>query len=334
MSRLAPGPMGLALALALLSLMLLGCVSTPRHEAVSAPVEGLPVGSGAFLADVSGRQIEVFTYRATNHAPDSPVILVLAGGGRNGDDYRDAWIASAERYGLLVLAPAFDETQFPGPIPYNLAGMIEADADAATLRSVTLTSPERWLFRDIEAVFDQAVARTGSQRSTYDIFGHSAGAQIIHRMVLFSPDMRARVAVAANAGWYTMPTADAGFPYGLGGLPPAVLRHDAFQRPLVLLLGELDNADETRGELRSTPETDSQGAHRLARGRRFHQLGQVQAERSGVPFDWRLTIVPGVGHDYRRMSEAAAAYLYGEARFPVHVGMSGRTAPLIPPPGG
>ena len=93
MSRPASGPMGLALALALLSLMLLGCANTPRHEAVSAPVEGLPVGSGAFLADVNGRQIEVFTYRATNHAPDSPVILVLAGGGRNGDDYRDAWIA-------------------------------------------------------------------------------------------------------------------------------------------------------------------------------------------------------------------------------------------------
>lgn len=27
---------------------------------------------------------------------------------------------------------------------------------------------------------------------------------------------------------------------------------------------------------------------------------------------WKLEIVPGIGHDYRRMSEAAAEYLYGD----------------------
>lgn len=313
MSRPVFGRRGFALALTILSIIVLGCAGSPKPATDPVSVDGLPVGSGTFLTDVGGRQIQVFTYRAADHGPDSPIVLVLAGGGRNGDDYRDAWITSAERFGLLVLAPAFDETQFPGPISYNLAGMVEADADAATLREVTLTSSDRWLFRDIEAVFDEAVARTGSRRSTYDIFGHSAGAQIIHRMVLFAPSMRVGVAVAANAGWYTMPIAEAAFPYGLGGLPRAVVRDDAFQRPLVLLLGELDDANETRGELRTTPETDAQGAHRLARGGRFHELGQAEARRLGVPFHWRLSIVPGVGHDYRRMSEAAAVHLYGDA---------------------
>jgi len=32
----------------------------------------------------------------------------------------------------------------------------------------------------------------------------------------------------------------------------------------------------------------------------------------GVPFAWRLEVVPDVGHDARRMSAAAADYLYGQ----------------------
>ena len=39
--------------------------------------------------------------------------------------------------------------------------------------------------------------------------------------------------------------------------------------------------------------------------------GRRRAEVLGVPFSWRLEVVDGVGHDYRRMGEAAAEYLYG-----------------------
>lgn len=90
MSRPVFGRRGFALALALLSVIVLGCAGSPKPATDPVSVDGLPVGSGAFLADVCGRQIQVFTYRAADHGPDSPIVLVLAGGGRNGDDYRDA----------------------------------------------------------------------------------------------------------------------------------------------------------------------------------------------------------------------------------------------------
>lgn len=279
------------------------------------PGEDIATGASRFEAALPhGRTIEVFTYRAAEHGPDDPIVVVLAGGGRNGDDYRDSWIAAAERYDLLVLAPAFDEGRFPGPINYNLAGMIRDGADLATLSKVELTPPEAWLYGSIEAVFDEAVARTRSRQSRYDLFGHSAGGQVVHRMMMFAPQARVRTALAANSGWYTTLEPDAPFPYGLGGLslPPGQLEV-ALGRDLVVFLGELDNENETRGHLRETAETNAQGAHRLARGRHFHAVAEAESVRLGLPLRWRLQVVPGVGHDYRKMSAAAADHLYGEA---------------------
>ena len=259
-----------------------------------------------------GETIEVFTYHAARHGPDDPIVVVLPGAGRNGDDYRDSWIKAAERYDLLVLSPAFVDAQFPGPISYNLGGMIAQGADPATLEDIQVTAPKTWIHADIEAIFDKAVQLSGSSATHYDLFGHSAGAQIIHRMILFAPELRVRTALAANAGWYTTAEADVAFPYGTKGisLPPGQLEK-AFARRLVVFLGELDNADETRGSLRATPETNAQGLHRLARGCYFYAAAMQEQARLKLSTNWQLKIVPGVGHDYRRMADAAAEFLYG-----------------------
>lgn len=289
-----------------------GAAGSTEPTAAARAANDIAVGASSsevLLPD--GERIEVFTYRAAKHGPDDPIVIVLPGGGRNGDDYRDSWIAVADRFNLLVLAPSFDEAQFPGAINYNLAGMIRDGANVATLRNVDLTPPRTWLFADIETIFDEAVARTGSAQTRYDLFGHSAGAQIIHRMVLFAPEMRVRKAVAANSGWYTTLKRDVPFPYGIEGVPLPLGQIDkAFRRKLVLFLGELDNAQETRGNLRETPEANAQGEHRLARGRHFHALAGSESARLGLRSNWALEIVPGVGHDYRRMGEEAADYLY------------------------
>lgn len=306
-----------------LCLSLIGCLTNmpasataarPAAPAAAPKGPGIALGKASFEARLPGTEtIEIFTYRARRHGPDDPIVILLAGGGRNGSDYRDSWIEAAERFNLLLLAPSFDEARFPGPIRYNLAAMIGDDADVATLRNVTLAPPETWLFADIEAIFDQAVARSGSTQTRYDLFGHSAGAQIVHRMVLFAPETRVRTAVAANSGWYTVPTPDVQFPYGLGGLSlSSATLERAYSRDLVLLLGEQDDARETRGHLRESPEADAQGKHRLARGRNFHAVATSEGVRLGFRPSWRVEIVSGVGHDYRKMGEAAARYLYGK----------------------
>ena len=51
----------------------------------------------------------------------------------------------------------------------------------------------------IEPLFDHARARFGMEADAYSIYGHSAGAQFVHRFLFHVPDARVARAVAANA---------------------------------------------------------------------------------------------------------------------------------------
>ena len=54
-----------------------------------------------------------------------------------------------------------------------------------------------------------------------------------------------------------------------------------------------------------TPEADRQGLNRLARGKKFFETAKAKAEELGVPFNWRLVTVPGVGHQGTIMGNVA-----------------------------
>ena len=59
-----------------------------------------------------------------------------------------------------------------------------------------------------------------------------------------------------------------------------------------------------------TREVDVQGIHRLARGKYFYEKARQYARELNAAFNWKIVIVPGVGHDYKAMGNAAAKYLY------------------------
>ena len=52
----------------------------------------------------------------------------------------------------------------------------------------------------------------GNTSADYYLFGHSAGAQFVHRLLLMVPDGRYAALVAANAGWYTVPDKSIDYP--------------------------------------------------------------------------------------------------------------------------
>ena len=102
------------------------------------------------------------------------------------------------------------------------------------------------------------------------MFGHSAGGQILHRMVLLHPFSKANRIIAANSGSYTLPDTSAKFPFGIKNIShTAKMLDGAFQKKLTILLGEKDNANETRGRILRSKTADQQGTHRLARGKYF-----------------------------------------------------------------
>jgi len=288
-------------------------------------------GSGNFLLEGGpGHEealVQVFYHMPETFTPDSPILVVVPGAGRDADEYRDAWVEASEAHAVLVLSPMYREDEY-GFGAYHMGGVMEGmnlgqsvlyeeDSNRAHLdeeRFEYRSNPdsETWIFDDFDRLFETVAEAVGSEEEGYDLFGHSAGGQILHRLVLFDGRTRARRILAGNSGFYTLPDTATSLPFGVAGTPVTMDDlEDALARPLVLFLGEEDDADETGGTLLRSPTVDRQGLHRLARGRHFFRTGQALADRLEVDFAWRLEVISGIGHDFRGMSAAAAAYLYG-----------------------
>lgn len=262
----------------------------------------LPSGAGVVTLDEPAaegtRRIRVWTYRPGSLGPEAPVLIVLHGYKRNARTYRDDWVVHAERLGALLACPEFDQEAFPGPRAYEVGNMRTADRRA-------FRDERLWAFAVVERVFDGVRALAGLARAGYWLYGHSAGGQLVHRMALLAPEARFELAVAANAGAYTLPRHGERFPYGLDGAPvDADSLGRAFARRLVVMVGGRDTDTGHRVLLRSA-EAQRQGPHRFARGLTFFDEARDAARTAGLPFAWRLVRVPEAGHSNRAMAEAA-----------------------------
>jgi len=291
----------LARWVAVLSVLIL--LSACRHTSL-AP---LAPGTGEFLYTdryVPLRPLKVYYHRPEACHEDSPIVFVMHGMTRNAEGYRAPWIPLADQYGFVLVLPQFSKEFYPGSTFYNLG-------NAAS--SLGVHKPlSRWNFSQIERLFDVIKQKTGNKTSRYYIYGHSAGGQFVHRMVLLLPDARIEHAVAANAGWYTMPTFNIGWPYGLRRAPASCNKlRKAFETRMTVLLGDQDT-DPDHPQLNQLPRADAQGLHRFARGHTFFETAIQEADRLDTPLNWDLREVPNVGHSNSGMAPDAADSFFGE----------------------
>lgn len=242
--------------------------------------------------------------RVWYHAPDDPssaqILMVMSGAQRDGEAYREDWLPLVKERNTLLLVLEFPKDDYPGAASYNQGNILDADGK--------INPPSAWTFNMVEALFETIVDDTNSNAKDYALFGHSAGGQFVHRFMQFTKENHVRVAVAANAGWYTMPDYDIQFPHGLKNSPLSTkdLR-EAFSRHLVIMVGA-DDVDPNDTLLQRDRKTDAQGDNRLTRGLNFYQASR-DAAREDDKFNWALTVVPGAAHDHKRMAEAAAPLL-------------------------
>ncbi len=302
-----------------ISVLFLACAGNKKRynsaAHLTSPIQ-FRQGSGKFTVE-GGFQKEdsiiIHYYKPKKFNKSSSVIYVIPGGGRNGDDYRDAWIEKAEKYNVLVLSPEYNEKYYPAFWNYNLAGMykdVKINKEKTAIEHFRISNnPDEWIYQDFDRFFDMAKEALNLKTDTYDMFGHSAGGQLLHRLAIFHPNNKANRILAANAGWYTLPTDLEDFPYGLKGTIQTAAKVD-YSSDLVVFLGEKDDANEKRGSLRRSLEADKQGLHRLSRGNYFFNTSREIASNLNTTFCWKIEIVNGVGHDYKKMGEAAADYLY------------------------
>ncbi len=305
------------LPLAILAVACGGCGESDGGDqdpaAAQAPVTiELHPGSGQFtFRDARGnadRPITVRYHMPEGHGPETPIVFVMHGNSRAGERYFNDWEPHAAAHGFLLLVPVFDTDSYPGNQWYNL-GNVFPDADSPEASGGARNPESAWTFTAIEHLFDAVRTATGSTRTTFRIFGHSAGSQFVHRLLMTRPDAPVERAVAANAGWYTMPDDGTAWPYGLGGSGFEVAGlAGLLQLPVTVLLGDADTIT-TSSNLRRTPEAMLQGPHRFTRGHTFHAAARSAAESLGVPFGWALDTVPGAGHSNALMAPRAAEIL-------------------------
>jgi poly(3-hydroxybutyrate) depolymerase len=257
-----------------------------------------------FMFDAwQGPPIRVFFHQPAGLAADAPVMIVMHGVNRDADNYLRQWMPLADRLKFLLIVPEFSLENFPGDDGYIMGGFDPRQPQSAHVLA----------FDAIEPLFDSVRGRFGNSSEGYYLYGHSAGSQFVHRLTYFLAQSRVLRAVAANAGWYTLPRLDIDFPYGLKGTPIDQQRlNAALQRPLLILLGTADT-DPNHRFLRNTPETLAQGPHRLARGHYFFKEAAPPSAAGSVKFGWQVQEVPGVAHSNARMAVATAAWLFGEA---------------------
>jgi len=263
----------------------------------------IPIGSSERSISVEDISIDVYTYKPA-HYKGGPILLVLHGLGANAQGYRDSAIPLADAHGYLVIAPLFDRKRFP-TWRYQTGGLVR---DQRVAGEFQIEPESQWtgrLFLDIIAAVRDAEERADLM---YSIIGHSAGGQALSRFAAFVPNAAQHI-IIANPSTYIWPSREERFPYGFGGLPPALSDEAALQRylaqPVIVLLGTADV--ERSGSLNTRPGAERQGENRYARGRNAFRAAQQLAQDRGWAFRWRLVEVPGIAHSARRMFGSAEA---------------------------
>lgn len=285
-------------------LLLAGMAASP---AAAQQAGAMSAGSGRIeVAEPGGATaaaMPVWYHRPAAWPADGRVVVVMHGLNRDADRYRDEWRDLADEQGFLLLVPAFSAAKFPGTRWYNFGNLVDDQGRAVPARD--------WTYPAFDRVVLAAMRAAGATRPGFALYGHSAGAQFVHRYLLLTGAPRAESVVIANSGSYTLPHADRPFPAGLGGTAadPATLRA-VFARPVVLHLGEAD----TDPQHRSLPRQDwavAQGSHRFARGWFFFDAMRRAAAAQGAAFNWLVVTAPGVGHSNGGMARHAAEHLFG-----------------------
>jgi hypothetical protein len=256
---------------------------------------------------LNNKPVKVYFHIPPYSNKNTPILFVFHGDERDALTCRNALIGSSNELNFIIIAPEFSEQYFSGGDSYNL-GNIFVDGDNPS--TLTLNAENTWTFSIIEPIFDYFKGKAGSLASNYDIFGHSAGAQFVHRYLQFKPTAKINKAVISAAGWYTMFDKTVDFPYGIKKSP--VEQYDfrgTFSKKIFVIVGGNDN-NPNAASLRRNEIVDKQGLNRLDRAQYFYTQIRNTALITNATFNWTYSVLPKVGHDFVATSAAGVSLLY------------------------
>lgn len=272
------------------------------------PIVAAPLNGGIDTSEIqrfsvdhpNNEQMTYYTYLPEKVNDTLQILFVMHGKDRNAMDYLDAWKNFADSNNFLIIAPEFPEIIKGETFDYQEGNVWNEHHE--------WNDKKDWAFSTIERIFDDVKQNNSLITDSFYIFGHSAGAQFVHRMITFLPESRVKLAIAANAGWYTMPNYLENYPYGLLETPiNSEILEKVFSKKLVVMLGEKDTGDEF---LRNTIKAKDQGKTRLERGKKYVNNGKKEAlETLHCNFNWDIELIENIDHNYYFMSKAAQKFI-------------------------
>ncbi len=254
-----------------------------------------------FSEPPNGNCLGYFGYVPESIHVNRPPLVTVHGISRNAGEHIFQFCSFADRYGVAVIAP-----HFPRSSHRWFQRLKENDEGVAADAAFDLT------LNTAEDTFGLSFAK-------FRIFGHSAGGQYVHRYLMAHPDRADRASLFAP-GWYSLPTNDHKFPYGIGGEKSPVKSLDRFLNVFVqVLVGERDRARDA--SLRKSRKLDStQGGDRVERANTWVQAMRQAAIDAGQPPRVLLNTIADAGHSFGanckhfRLRELVMEHLYGATK--------------------
>jgi pimeloyl-ACP methyl ester carboxylesterase len=235
--------------------------------------------SGQLLSFDSGLRYLLGVPKEINGA--TPVVACIHGVRRNVQEQFQAFAPLAGQAGSLLLVPLFAADAFPDYQRLGRPGK-GGRADVALIELIThlnsrFNLPERAIY----------------------LYGHSGGAQFVHRFVMAHPDRVARYAISAP-GWFTFPDESLAYPYGLAraAAQGELLRgHDFLRIQGAVFVGSADC--RSGPNLRRNPTVDlHQGVHRLERAVRWIHAMNAKARQMGLREPLKLRPLEDGAHNF------------------------------------
>tara|TARA_X000000368_G_scaffold326561_1_gene263582 strand:+ start:840 stop:1703 length:864 start_codon:yes stop_codon:yes gene_type:complete len=255
--------------------------------------------------DWSGVSLPTYVTKPNKISATTRLVVVMHGRKRNAEEYRDQWAKASEELNLVVIVPEFSEKNFPEVWGFNYGNI--------KTKNLEPIPKELHAFSAIEPLASHALKKFKIKSNNWGIYGHGAGAHFVHRYVLHHPEASHTLAIAANLGWYLSMTSQ-NWPFGLNNsnIDNEKLKQ-AFSKYFLLMLGKADTSTKPNSPYVADhwEIINSQGEHRLARGRNFFKSAVAKSKEVNQFFKWGMVEVPTTkGHSNTEQMVPFAAEMF------------------------
>jgi pimeloyl-ACP methyl ester carboxylesterase len=209
--------------------------------------------------------------------------------------YLKNWVALAEKRGVILIAPVFDQENFASQ---------NGDAVLGGYRGLFGRQIGADVF--VMQIVSQYLRLFQVTDSQFYLYGHSAGGQFVAHFIVRHPE-RVKRAVISAALIYPYPDSAVAWPYGMGKLQTTIRWHES--EPAVAL----DINPDPQGWVAAStlpvtvvvglndtePQLDwpgQQGRNRLVIAQNWVRAMQQLAAQHGREATIELSMIPGLGH--------------------------------------